>query len=294
MKTNFINLRLVLVILSFSFLFSASAQEKKEPVEPSLSISYLKLSDGTIQLTSDFGCKTAKGWLILRDFKLNCYVIGDSSQLVGSSFSNRKGLVKFIIPPAFKIPKDKDGNMKFKAEFNGNDTLLAAIAEVAVQDLTIDMQPENGDSTKTVNIWVYSTNVDGKKVPLTETPVMLYVSRMFSYLKIGEAKLDSTGMASINFPVNLPGDSVGNLTIIAKIEENELFWNVEKTTVQQWGIATRHQLPHSYRSLWSEVAPVWMIITLTVMLFGVWGHYAFAIFMMVKIKKSAKKKIEKT
>ncbi len=51
---------------------------------------------------------------------------------------------------------------------------------------------------------------------------------MFSLLPIGEATLDEYGTASLEFPSDLPGDREGNLTIIARFEENPAFGNVEK------------------------------------------------------------------
>ena len=51
---------------------------------------------------------------------------------------------------------------------------------------------------------------------------------MFSLLPIGELTLDDAGTATMEFPSDLPGDKEGNLVIIAKIEENATFGNVEK------------------------------------------------------------------
>ncbi|MCK5367862.1 MAG: hypothetical protein KAQ62_04895, partial [Cyclobacteriaceae bacterium] len=49
------------------------------------------------------------------------------------------------------------------------------------------------------------------------------------------------------------------------------------------------------RALWHTNAPLWMIITLIILLVGVWGHYIFVIINLFKLKSlSSKKKITKT
>jgi hypothetical protein len=43
------------------------------------------------------------------------------------------------------------------------------------------------------------------------------------------------------------------------------------------------------RELWTPIAPLWMIITLIIMLTGVWAHYIYAIIQLVLIKRSKNK-----
>ena len=62
---------------------------------------------------------------------------------------------------------------------------------------------------------------------------------MFSLLPIGELTLDEAGTASIEFPSDLPGDKDGNITIIARFEENPTFGNVEKSETHEMGFTYR-------------------------------------------------------
>jgi hypothetical protein len=100
---------------------------------------------------------------------------------------------------------------------------------------------------------------------------------------------DENGSASLEFPTDLPGDSEGNLTIIAKFEEHETFGNVERASQQKWGIPSVNPAPIAHRALWTKTPPMWMIITLSILLTGVWGHYLFAIISLIIIKKESKK-----
>ena len=76
--------------------------------------------------------------------------------------------------------------------------------------------------------------------------------------------------------------------MFARIEENETFGNAEADTLLNWGIPTVHKVPGSYKALWSQVAPTWMVQTLIILLGGVWGHYAYAVYKLFKIRRIAK------
>ncbi len=159
---------------------------------------------------------------------------------------------------------------------------------MVTKDLLIDLITEEGDSVKSVTAKAYTLGAGGEKVPLTGTDIFFYVPRMFSYLKVGEGTLDSTGSASIEFPVGIPGDSLGNLTVIARVEDHDIYGNAEGQTVVKWGQPTQSFIKGGYRALWSQVAPTWMVITLIILLAGVWGHYTYVI-KLIQIKKEAQK-----
>jgi hypothetical protein len=127
---------------------------------------------------------------------------------------------------------------------------------------------------------------DGKFNPLGGQTVLVYVPRMLSLLKIAEIALDSLGSGTAEFPKNIIGDSVGNLTVIAQIEENDIFGTIKAESKINWGLPKRLLSPERpTRELWTPVAPLWMIITLIIMLTGVWGHYVYTIVQLFMIKK---------
>jgi hypothetical protein len=54
-------------------------------------------------------------------------------------------------------------------------------------------------------------------------------------LKLGEGKTDEAGEASIEIPNNLPGDAKGNITLLAKLDENEVYGNLEAAVTTTMG-----------------------------------------------------------
>jgi hypothetical protein len=81
----------------------------------------------------------------------------------------------------------------------------------------------------------------------------------------------------------------GNLTIISKFEEHPVYGNVEVKAIKKWGVPASNSVPVAHRALWTKTAPRWMIITLSILLTGVWGHYLFAIISLIRIKRESKK-----
>jgi hypothetical protein len=77
--------------------------------------------------------------------------------------------------------------------------------------------------------------------------------------------------------------------VMAMIEESDLYGFVEGKNTINWAIH-KHFIPaeRPTRELWTPVAPLWMIITLIIMLLGVWAHYVYAVIQLAKIKRSSK------
>ena len=145
------------------------------------------------------------------------------------------------------------------------------------------------DSIKTILLTAEKVD-NGKMVPVSGEKLIVYVPRMFSLLPVGEATLDESGKASVEFPADLPGDKDGNITIISRFEEHPEFGNVEKRTTLKWGVPATSTSHSSHRALWTKTAPKWMIYTLSILLAGVWGHYLFAIISLIRIRMNAKRK----
>jgi hypothetical protein len=202
--------------------------------------------------------------------------------------TDNKGVARLELKDDIKLKADRNGLWAFNSEFKGNDTIEAGTSEITIRDIKVEMLLSEIDSIKTININAFILE-NGTEKPVSGEVIYVYVPRMFSLLPIGELTLDDAGKASLEFPKDLPGDKDGNITIIAKFEENMTFGNVEKRETIQWGLPTQYSVPVTHRALWTKTAPRWMIYTLTILLAGVWGHYLFAIISLFRIKKNAKK-----
>jgi hypothetical protein len=176
--------------------------------------------------------------------------------------------------------------------YKGNDSIEASSSDISVTDVILEMNLALVDTIKTISLSANKIS-GGKKSPAGGETVIVYVPRMFNMLSIGEVVLDDSGSGSLEFPADLPGDKEGNVTIIAKFEDNPAFGNVEKIATMKWGVPSGYSVPSSHRALWTKGAPKWMIYTLSILLTGVWGHYLFAIISLIRIKLESIKEKKK-
>ncbi len=212
---------------------------------------------------------------------------GPDKILIGKSLTNENGVTVFVAQPGQKYLKDKSGVMNLSAVFAETPAMSASEASVKLRDLNLKMELIEQDSTKSIMLTVNETDANGEQVPVKEADVVFYVAGMFSKLKIGDATVDN-GTCSFDFPSDLRGDEHGNLRIFARIEDNADFGTIEATETAQWG-QHRSNYTDNTRQLWTKGAPVWMIVTLTILLIGVWSHYIYAIIQLFFIKKEGDK-----
>jgi hypothetical protein len=257
-------------------------------IEPVLEMTYLKNTDDVIILSASLVYYENRQPVALPGQEIIFSAGPDPVIRLGGAVTDAEGKTSVSLERFPSSVEDEDGMVTFLAGFTGNDTLPAAEWEVTVRDVDLDISLEVIDSVKTITARAGYLQ-DGETLPAADEDIYFYVSRMFSDLPVGEEFLDDNGEASIEFPDDIPGDFAGYLEVIVRFDDNWMFGTVEKREQVQWGTATHHEIPESYRALWSQIAPLWMIITLSIMLAGVWGHYLFVIIQLVRIRRMGKK-----
>jgi hypothetical protein len=155
----------------------------------------------------------------------------------------------------------------------------------------MDITLEEEDSSRLVKIVVGHPDETGQIVPMPEVECKIYIKRLFGLLPIGDAETtDADGLISVVFPDSLKGDESGNLTIVAKIEDNEILGNVEVSKTIAWGIPTEINDFYLQRELWSARAnsPWTLILIVNAALLGIWGVIAFIFLEIFRINKIGK------
>jgi hypothetical protein len=176
------------------------------------------------------------------------------------------------------------------AKFTGNNKYPAAEASFMAKPAKIRLFFNIEDSLRILKVTATQRNEKGAEVAIPKETVIIYVPRLFSLLKIGEIALDENGTGTLEFPKAIVGDTLGNLVVLAKIEENDKYGYAQGGNVINWGVHKQYyaaEVPS--RELWTPIAPLWMIITLLIMLAGVWAHYMYAVYELIMIKRLSKK-----
>ncbi|HUW93753.1 MAG TPA: hypothetical protein VMV74_11365 [Bacteroidales bacterium] len=278
---------IILVGLSSGFNLPAQGDEQVK-INPYMLFTYLKDTDSQriLQVKMTHITKTIE--MPLPGLTIQFY---NNETLLGEVISNEAGIANYIIEKDFLLYAIDDGSWPFSARFSGDSIVDATSGELSITDVNLGMTLAEEEGRKIVTLSASLPSAKGP-VPVSGEEISVYIPRMFSLLSVGTGVLEDDGSVQIEFPDDLPGDSEGNLTVIGRFNDHYLYGNVEKREQMKWGTEVK-KAPPIYRSLWSTLAPTWMIVTLSIMLTGVWGHYIFVIISLFRIKKDGLKNAKK-
>lgn len=159
----------------------------------------------------------------------------------------------------------------------GQDTMEEAIVAVSFSE---------EDNTKTI----IAKASDQTGLPIEDLELYFYVKRTFSLLPIGDGfnATDENGILEIEFPNDLPGDPEGNLIIVVKIIESDMYNDLTIETTKNWGLPIKLEDPKiEKRSLWAAAAnaPITLIISISLMIIAVWYIICYILFKLYKISR---------
>jgi len=280
----------MLLLFPVGVFAQTDSTNKAEPVaqapgliSPLLAFSCVQKGDNTIDLLAALKTKI-KGTLIkLPHLKVKfIQVDGDAQKELGYAITNGEGKISLTVKDSL-IP-DKEGKLHFKASFAGNKSMDPAEEELTVKRARVEIVPVKEDSLLKVNIKLVDIGT-GKEVAIAGTEVGIFVKRSFLPMKIGTATTDSSGEATVEVPGNLPGDAKGNITLLAKLDENETYGNLESSVIQQWGVPVSDVIKEQPRALWSPHPPIWMLVTFIVLMSVVWGHFFVIVYQLWRLRK---------
>jgi len=260
-----------------------AAEEAPALLSPVLDLVSVQNTDGSISLRSSLKVKVKGTFVKLPLLKVTFMYLSDTAaKELGFVITDRVGKAVFTCKPG-SLQADKEGKAHFKAVFAGNKAMEATEAEVTVKQARLEITPVKEDSLLSVKIKLMDGSGEG--TPVKDVVVGVFVQRSFYPLKLGEGTTDENGEATVEIPAKLPGDAKGNITLLAKIDENETYGNLEAKVTQQWGVPVSDKLQELPRALWSAHPPLWMLITFIILVGTVWGHYIVIIFELFRLRK---------
>jgi hypothetical protein len=132
--------------------------------------------------------------------------------------------------------------------------------------------------------------VKNDSIPLKGSDVLLFVKRYFGNLPIGEAsKTDDKGIASFDFPKNIPGDKEGNILLLPRITD-AVYGEISASQKLKIGVPTDLPSLTEKRAIWNVMAkaPIWLLITFFSILTVVWLIIVYIVFNIYRIKRLSK------
>ncbi len=280
-------LMMVLIILPSSNILAANASKAKKN-RTRIKAEYFKKDNNVRQIKATASSRINRKPVKLKLVPIKFYANTDTLQLLGTVVTDEKGVATFTLPAGFEA--GQDGTLSFKVDFEGNETFKPATKKIEVKDVKLNATYSVVDSTYTVNVTAFEWANGTQGNPVSDVDVYVYVQRIFSLLKIGEGWL-ADGKATVEIPNDIPGDRAGNLKLVTMIPDADGYGTVQTGKTVKWGKplpAYNKYADESKRALWEPRAPLWMVITLAILLLGVFYHYFLIGYKLYKIKKIGK------
>jgi len=261
-----------------------AAEEEPSLISPSIDFTAVQKGDNSIDLKAGMRAKVKGQFINLYKMKVSFFQVLNEEEIpIGFKITDGNGKTVFNVK-GDSLKTDAEGKLQFKVVFAGNKAMESAEEFVSFKRARLEITPVKEDSLLTVQVKLVDIGT-GEEVPVKETTVGIFVTRMFLPMKVGEGTTDENGEASIEFPNNLPGDAKGNITILAKLEENDSYGNLEASATEKWGIPVSDKPEEQPRALWSSHPPLWMLITFAILMVTVWGHYIVIVYELFRLRK---------
>ncbi|MBT8385589.1 MAG: hypothetical protein KJO83_07740 [Bacteroidia bacterium] len=291
MKTTFFRYSVLILLTGFLINTNSLAQENDaDNYKMLFRFKTVKQHDNSRLLEVSFigqNKEDRKDKLPIYDAEIKFYNIsGDNEALLGAAKTNKEGIANITLPVDQSYLNDEDGFINFTARFEGSDALDEEEDEILIKDLFLELNLAEIDSVKTVLVKANLKDSLGVETPVAELDIIISVGGMLSKMKLEEDTLED-GEFEFEFPNDLQGDADGNVTVYAIIDDHDEFGNVVQKQTINWGIFNKEESEAS-NTLWSEAAPIWMYVVLTILLVGVWANYVYTIINLLKIRKEGK------
>ena len=281
-------LLIISLVLFFSKTFSQSDSSEDSRSNITLRLSYSQYED-TYEIVAKVTARIDRRRQPVKGISLEVYNAGDTSEVfIGNMETDENGEAIIGFSRSESYFKNEEGAKVFLVRFDGNDKYLSESKEIEIRDAMVKLNFVEIDSVKTIVAKAWEYGADGDEIPIEGEDMYFYVQGSFSLLNLGDEELDD-GQCQVDFPVTLPGDSVGNVNIVARIEESRDYGTVEVRSAKDWGVPRIPVQVENRRGLGDTDAPLWMVYTLIVLLSVVWFHYIYILFVVHLIKKDGKK-----
>jgi hypothetical protein len=295
---NYILFIFSIAMLACTFPVLAQEEEKEEAEKPEkiVQLRYFNEDNSLQYLLIESVLKTGKKTEARPGVNLQVYLDSVSSdQLIAKLNTGKTGKSKAFIPPALKSVWDSSPKHSFivveePASKEEEETTTTFTMERA--KLTIDTSYEEGTRSITVNVLKLE---NGEWLPANEVEMKVGVQRLGGILTGGTDETyttDSSGAATVEFTkAGMPGNEKGDIVLVARVDNNELYGNLLVKKIVPWGTATvANDEFFKKRSLWAtrDKAPIWLMVIAYSIIAAVWAVLVYLIIQLFKIRKLGK------
>ena len=277
-RTISLSLSMLLVLL----MINQTVAQKKEKTR--VRAYYQKLDNNDLQLMALLTSGSGKNMMNIAGAEIKVYNLADDEAMLASIETNVDGEAILRIENGYPLKRNAEGYAELSFVFAGNDTLRGSDRDLEFKDVILKPNFEIVDSVKVIKIMAFEDSA-GVSLPVPELKIKIGVQRMLSILNLATVETDDQGLAKLEFPNDLPGDSLGNLKIIIKVDDDRDYGTVLSKNNVKWGTIVDYSINNDERSLFGDEAPMWMLFAVLIVLGGAWYHFIWAIIKVWGIKK---------
>jgi Ni/Fe-hydrogenase subunit HybB-like protein len=156
----------------------------------------------------------------------------------------------------------------------------SAPASATEPTVAVTLEEEGGE------LWIIAT-LTSRDSPVEGARVEFLVERTFGEMTLGEDVTLDDGTAGVPFPVGLRGGADGELRVVAEVREPAAFAGTRgESTLPGGEPLVISSEPWPPRALWASGARPELLLSIGVLLLGVWSTYAFVLVQLSRISRA--------
>jgi hypothetical protein len=218
------------------------------------------------------------------------YISSESpANLLGRATTDEHGQATIAIPATAKDEWNKSSSPSFLVISDSTPLYSAVTTTIDLTKARIKL--DTAGDKKIIALLVEQKGTQW--VPVKGVDMKIAVRRLGGDLDVNETPsytTDSLGLVNADFKrLDLPGDSAGNLVLIAKVEDNDLFGNLSTERTVPWGTSTNYVSDYNKRSLFARAGrpPLWLLWMASSIALSVWVVIFYLFLQIWKLKKLA-------
>ena len=282
-----------IVIIFIACFFCGSSSFAQAPAKGSLSlaVNYFVTNNQVPYLLVRVKTKVDGRFQTVAGIPVSLFLDKDSTgTAIGKVVTNEWGEATTLIRPTVKKQWNAGLKHTFLAKFAGNAKFDETTGDLTVGKAKILI---DAGADKKITATVMEMK-DATWTPVKGVDVKMAVKRLGGDLPVNETATfttDSTGTVSADFKRDsIPGDAKGNITLIAKVEDNDQYGNLSIEKVVPWGAKFTPVSTFNERTLFAtrDKAPIWLQLIAYSIILAVWGILVYLVLNVLKIKRLGK------
>ena len=281
-------------MLALSLLSAhAHLSQDEEKAKVRISLNYFKIAQDSSYLTVKVLTREDRKYVPVPGLIINLF-LNEQTKLgmLGNITTDDRGSGTFILPDKFYSALDTLATFEFYARLKSDPAFEDKTAILEIKDAYMSISYK--DSLKQITVKLMERDSAGLEIPVEGADIKFYVKRLFSLLPLGDDNIytDEEGEVTFEFPTDLPGDTLKNLEVVIKVEDDENYGNIIVSKSLPWGSDLLIvEDTFDQRTMWSsrDKTPLYLLIWPNLILLAVWGVIFYLVWQLVRINRLGKK-----